>query len=314
RLSNIRIATHVSTYPTGKSAQACGMSMHLKGLIITALGVLFVVPDALFVKLIVAEPMVIAFWRGVTVAVFILAFVLVFSGPRSIGVVLSEGWPVWLYMVLIASTAPGFVLAITQTSVANAVFIFASMPVFAALFGWLMLAERIGRRMVLTMAGVFMGLAIIAYGSQQSEIASWRGDIWALYVSAAYALALTAIRKVRGVYMLPAIPIAFLGMAILLFPFIDPLPAFADQWPVFLLHGGFIAVATSLLTLGPRYISAAEVALLILLESVLAPLLVWAVLGEDPGVWALLGGAVVIGVLVISNLLLLRQHRRAQMR
>ena len=164
--------------------------------------------------------------------------------------------------------------------------------------------------MILTMAGVFMGLAVLAYGSQQNEIASWKGDIWALYVSAAYAMALTAIRKVRGVYMLPAIPIAFLGMAALLWPFIDPLPSFADQWPLFLLHGGFIAVATSLLTLGPRYLSAAEVALLILLESVLAPLLVWAVLGEDPGPWALLGGAIVIGVLMISNLVLLRRRAR----
>ncbi|MEM9845965.1 MAG: DMT family transporter [Pseudomonadota bacterium] len=286
------------------------MSTHLKGLIITALGVLFVVPDALFIKLILADPMVITFWRGVTVAAFVLTFVLLFSGPRSVSAVLSKGWPVWLYMVLIASTAPGFVLAITQTSVANAVFIFASMPVFAALFGWLVLGERIGRRMILTMAGVFMGLAVLAYGSQQNEIASWKGDIWALYVSAAYAMALTAIRKVRGVYMLPAIPIAFLGMAALLWPFIDPLPSFADQWPLFLLHGGFIAVATSLLTLGPRYLSAAEVALLILLESVLAPLLVWAVLGEDPGPWALLGGAIVIGVLMISNLVLLRRRAR----
>lgn len=287
------------------------MTTHLKGLIITALGVLFVVPDALFIKLIAADPMVIAFWRGGTVALFVLVFVLIFSGPRSIGVVLSQGWPVWLYMGLIASTAPGFVLAITQTSVANAVFIFASMPVFAALFGWLMLAERIGRRMVLTMAGVFLGLAIIAYGSQQSAIASWKGDLWAVYVSAAYALALTAIRKVRGVSMLPAIPLAFLGMAALLWPFIDPMPVFDRQWPLLVMHGAFIAVATSLLTLGPRYLSAAEVALLILLESVLAPLLVWAVLGEDPGPWALLGGAIVIGVLLISNLVLLRNRARA---
>ncbi|MEM6577427.1 MAG: DMT family transporter [Pseudomonadota bacterium] len=281
--------------------------MHVKGLIITALGVLFVVPDALFIKLIPAEPMVITFWRGVTVAVFVLIFVVMFSGPRSIGAVLSQGWPVWLYMVLIASTAPGFVLAISNTSVANAVFIFASMPVFAAVFGWLMLGERIGLRMVLTMLGVFVGLSIIAYGSQHNQIASWKGDLWAVYVSAAYAMALTAIRKVRGVYMLPAIPVAFLAMAVLLWPFVDPMPDFFEQWPLFVMHGAFIAVATSLLTLGPRYLSAAEVALLILLESVLAPLLVWAVLGEDPGPWALLGGAIVISVLVVSNLVVLRR-------
>jgi drug/metabolite transporter (DMT)-like permease len=64
------------------------------------------------------------------------------------------------------------------------------------------------------------------------------------------------------------------------------------------------------LVLGPRYLSSAEVALLILLESVLAPLLVWAVVGEDPGIWAIFGGAVVIGALLVSNLIALRRSRR----
>ena len=42
----------------------------------------------------------------------------------------------------------------------------------------------------------------------------------------------------------------------------------------------FLFLATCLLAMGPRYISSAEVSLLILLESVLAPLLVWAWIGE----------------------------------
>jgi drug/metabolite transporter (DMT)-like permease len=47
---------------------------------------------------------------------------------------------------------------------------------------------------------------------------------------------------------------------------------------------------------------------------VLAPLLVWAILGEDPGRWALIGGAVVIAVLLISNLWALRMRRRMRVR
>jgi len=38
------------------------MNNQIKGLLITALGVLLVVPDSLFVRLIDAEPMVITFW------------------------------------------------------------------------------------------------------------------------------------------------------------------------------------------------------------------------------------------------------------
>jgi GPH family glycoside/pentoside/hexuronide:cation symporter len=62
------------------------------------------------------------------------------------------------------------------------------------------------------------------------------------------------------------------------------------------MHGGiFIAASTCLLAIGPRYITSAEVALLILLESILAPLLVWWVLEEAIGRATLIGGAVLLG-------------------
>lgn len=283
------------------------MNTHLKGLLLTTLGVLFIVPDSLFVRLIEADPLVTAFWRGMTAGMMILIAVLLFQGVKAIRASLSTGWPGVVYMSLIGSTAPGFVLAVSQTSVANVVFIFASMPVFAALFGWVFLREGITRRMVLTMLGVFVGLGILAYGSHENEIASWQGDLWALAVSAAYAGALTAVRKVKDVSMVPAIPIAYIGAGLVLLPFVAPMAPVSAQWDMLMYHGFFIAIGTCFLALGPRYISSAEVSLLILLESVLAPLLVWAVIGEDPGRWALTGGAVVIGVLLVSNLTLLRK-------
>lgn len=290
------------------------MSDHLKGLIITTLGVLFVVPDSLFVRLIEAEPMVTAFWRGMSSGVMIFAGLLIFQGVKGYRAVLKTGWPGVIYMLLIGSTAPGFVMAITLTSVANVVFIFASMPVFAAIFGRIYLGEPIRLRMVLTMAVVMVGLGIIAYGSGTSEIASWQGDLIAIYVSAAYAAALTAVRKVKDVSMIPAIPIAYIGAALLIWPFVTPSEPVAMQWPLLLGHGAFIAIATCFLTLGPRYISSAEVSLLILLESVLAPILVWAVIGEDPGPWALIGGVIVIGALVVSNLVVLMRRGRSATR
>ncbi|NJO37460.1 MAG: DMT family transporter [Rhizobiales bacterium] len=286
------------------------MNSHLKGLIVTTLGVLFIVPDSLFVRLIDAEPMVIAFWRGMTSGLIILLAVSAFQGLKGFSAVLRTGWAGAIYALLIALTTPGFVLAITKTSVANVVFIFATTPIFAAMFSRAFLGEPIRMRMVLTMIVVLVGLGIIAYGTGSTEIASWQGDLWALFVAMAYAGALTAVRKVRDMTIIPAIPIAYVGAALVIGSFTSPVPAFAAQWPLFLGHGAFIGVATCLLTLGPRYLSAAEVALLILLESVLAPLLVWAVIGEDPGPWALVGGAVVIGALLLSNLWALWMHRR----
>jgi len=278
------------------------MGDHLKGLVITTLGILLMVPDSLFVRLIDAEPMVTAFWRALTAGVLILLALLSIRGLRDFPAVLRTGWPGLIYTVLMATTAPAFVLAAANTSVANVVFIFATMPIFAAIFSRMFLDEPIRTRMILTMTAVILGLAIIVHGSSSTQTASWKGDIWAVYVSAAMAAALTALRMVKSTSMIPAIPIAYIGAAIVIGLFVSPAEAFETQWPLFLGHGAFIAAASCLLAFGPRYLSSAEVSLLILLEAVLAPLLVWAVIGENPGSWALVGGAVVIGALLVSNL------------
>ncbi len=284
------------------------MNNHLKGLIITTLGVLFVVPDSLFVRLIDAEPLVTAFWRGMISGLIILLVVPVFQGVAGFSAIFRTGWPGLIYTLLLGTTAPAFVFAVTYTSVANAVFILASTPVFAAIFSRIFLSEPIITRMAVTMLAVLVGMGIIAYGSGETGLSSWQGDLWAVYVAVAFAAALTALRKVKEIPMVAAIPIGYIGAALVIAQFVSPLPPFETQWPLILAHGTFVAVATCLLTLGPRFISSAEVSLLILLESVLAPILAWAVIGEDPGLWALVGGAVVIGALIVSNLVALRSH------
>lgn len=284
------------------------MTDHFKGLLITTLGVLLVVPDSLFVRLIDADPLITAFWRGIIAGGFILVGLLLFQGLSGFKGILRSGKPGLVYTFLIGSTAPAFVLAVTNTSVANVVFIFATIPIFASIFSLVFLKEPIRRNMVVTIFFVLIGLGVIAYGSGYSEVASWEGDLWALYVSVAFAGALTAVRQVKEISMIPAIPIAYIGSAVLIglfyLPLYLPLQEFKQDWHLFLGHGAFIAGATCLLTLGPRFLSSPEVSLLILLESVLAPILVWWFLGEYPGEWAIAGGALVILTLIVSNLML----------
>ena len=57
--------------------------------------------------------------------------------------------------------------------------------------------------------------------------------------------------------------------------------------------GGFV-----LITLGARYLPAAEVALLSLAETVLAPIWVWLGVGEVPTLLTLAGGVIVISAVV----------------
>ena len=278
------------------------MNGKLKGLFITTCGVLLVVPDSLFVRLISAEPMVTAFWRSLISGIFALFIVGFLYGAQGFRDVAKAGLPSFIYAVLIASTAPAFVLAVTNTSVANVVFILASMPVFATTFSRIFLGEPIKIMMVLTMVVVAIGLVFIAYGSTKIQLASWEGDIWAVYVSVAFAAALTAVRAARTISMIPAIPFGYIGGALVLSFFISPFEVQPEDWNLILMHGTIIGASSCLLTLGPRFISSSEVSLLVLLESVLAPILVWFVLGEYPGQYAILGGCIVVSALSFFNL------------
>ena len=152
------------------------------------------------------------------------------------------------------------------------------------------------------MFAVAFGLAIISYGSAEHEVSHWSGDTLALYVAFAYAAGLTILRGLKNISMVPAIPIGYLGSALIIWPSINPLASIEDAYALYLVHGVCIAVATACLALGPRYLSSPEVSLIILLESVFAPLLVWLVLSEDPGPWALIGGTIIVGSLFLSNM------------
>ena len=286
------------------------MSDQSKGLLITAFGVLMIVPDSLLIRLISMDTLSVVFWRSLLTGLMVLAGLFAIYGFGAIRKTREVGRYGLAYAGLLMIGAICFVLSIRLTSVANTVFILATMPVFAAIFSRVWLGERISRRMVFTMLIVVLGIALIAFGSTKSETSSLLGDFIALFIAMTFALAMTVARKAKGVSMIPAVPLAFLGAAALVFPFTDPFTFTGFDSLYVILHGGvFIPLSMTFLAIGPRYITSAEVALMILLESVLAPLLVWLVLGEDPGQWALIGGAIVVITLFLSNLVALKRTK-----
>lgn len=286
------------------------MTDQAKGLLITFLGVLFVVPDSLFARLIDASALTVAFWRLLLAGGVSALWIFATSGLAPFRAVLATGRYGLIYMIGVGSSGVLFILAVRLTSVANVVFIIASLPVFASILSRIFLQEAFGTRTWLTIAAVVPGLAIIAYGSGETAGASLSGDLLALSVSALFAAALTAARRVRMTSMVPGVAMGYVAAAFVILPFSAPLSVPSEQVSLVAAHGALILVSSVLLALGPRYITSAEVGLLVLLESVLAPLLVWGVLAEFPGTYTLFGGAIVIFALLLSNVVLLLRQRR----
>lgn len=188
----------------------------------------------------------------------------------------------WLYCFLSGSTSPALVIAVEYKSVANVLFIFASMPIFSFILSSIFLKKRISFRVLNTILVVVMGLSVILHGLRTVDISGWRGDIWALFVSLALASAPTIVHHLKHIPWYPLYRSHILALPLPLLFFINPLIGFEANNIYYLCHVSCIALGICSLALGARYLSTPEVSLLILLESVLAPLLVWVVIGESP--------------------------------
>jgi len=75
----------------------------------------------------------------------------------------------------------------------------------------------------------------------------------------------------------------------------------------------FLPVAATLIQIGPRYIPAAEVSMMLLLETVIGAFLVWLVLGEVPTTLSLVGGVIVFSALLAHGWIEVSRYRRASL-
>ena len=199
----------------------------------------------------------------------------------------------------IATASAGFIAALNHTTVARVLFIQAISPVLAALLAWLLLREPVTRRTAVAMVIAFAGVGLMLGAPGAGNLT---GDLLALMMAFSFALALVITRHRRDVSMAPA---TCLSQLMLLAAFL-PLSDFGgigggDVAALAALGAGQIGLGLALLTIGARLISAAQVALITLLEVVLGPLWVWLALGEKPGTVTLLGGAIVIVAILIQT-------------
>jgi drug/metabolite transporter (DMT)-like permease len=68
-----------------------------------------------------------------------------------------------------------------------------------------------------------------------------------------------------------------------------------------------VAIPFVLITLAPRYITAAEVNLFFLLETILGPIWVWMVIHEQPSIETIMGGIVIIVTIATHSILSLKK-------
>ena len=252
----------------------------------------------------------ILFYRAASFSVTVLVVVAVRHQGRLVAPFLAIGAKGLWVAVFFGSGSICYVFAMLLTTVANVTFMVSATPFFVAVLGWVLLGERVRLTTWIAMSVACAGVALMFVDGVATGHLT--GLLVTLGIIAGYVGMLLTLRTATDVDMLPAICVAGVLTTIFSATMADGLGISSRDLGLCILLGtvqygaGFI-----LLTMGTRYVPAAEVALLALVETVLAPLWVWIGVGEVPSGFTLVGGAIVISAVVIRAVAGLHEHRQA---
>ena len=251
----------------------------------------------LIVRLAGTDPWTTIFWRSVFCAAFLAGAVIVTQRGRLAGVVREAGWPGLAMATCFAIASTAFIMALSRTSVANTLIIQSLSPFIAGLLGWLCLGERVRQRTWIAMAVALAGTVVMLGGSPGGG--SRIGDGLAFVTATAFAAATVLVRWHRRVYMPAAAALAAALAGLFAFRHATPGSASGADLALLALFGvGQLGVGMLCFTAGARLIPVAEASLIGVLECVLGPVWVWLAIGERPGAFALIGGAIILSALV----------------
>jgi drug/metabolite transporter (DMT)-like permease len=244
----------------------------------------------------------IVFWRSVAMSIFVAATLVVLHGRGAPAAVAAVGKPGALSGLFLAGTFFFFIASLTRTTVANTFVLMSVSPFLAALAGRVLLRERVPARTWIAMSVAFAGIVFMFADSL--DAGRLAGNLLALGVSCCFALNVTMLRRFRAhADMLPTVMLAGVISFVPAFFLAGPFAATGRDIAVLTFMGCFqLGTGCLLMTAASKHLSATELGLLALLEPILGPLWVWALMGERPGAAALIGGVIVLGAVLANQL------------
>jgi len=225
--------------------------------------------------------------------------------------------------IAIGTAGLAFVASLFYTTVAEAIFMVGITPFLSAILGLWILRERIPPVTWLAMVVALTGMGLIFYGNRGGGAIT--GTLLALYSAFCFSCYAVLLRWGQKTDMSVALIwnalylIAVSGIVILLPTGLRDTHGLQDfhigWWNLgatMLMGAVQLTLGLVLFTIGSRSVPAAQLSLIALVEPVLSPLWAWLVSSELPPIWTFIGGAVIVGAIVIQALFATRDRRHAR--
>ena len=238
--------------------------------------------------------------RSVFFMIALIVFLTTTYRKNTIKIIKDAGYPAVLGGLVMSLSFVAFVVSMSNTTVANVVFIISTQTMFLAIFGYFYLKEKVSLISFFSILLAMSGITVMVGDSLATG--SFFGNIVALAIPINFSILVMIIRKNKNLDMVPAI--FYSGIFSIIYGLVlseslnftshDILMGFFLGVPQ--LAFGFICI-----TIGSRSTSSATIGLLMLSETICAPIWVLLFLNEIPPVSTLIGGFIIIIAIIIKS-------------
>ena len=281
---------------------------HRAGLLLVAGAALAWSSSGLFVRNITADLFTMLFWRGIFSGAAVFLLFLAMERGNSLNILKSLRWPTLAVALLSATGMITGIGALRNTTVADAMVIYATVPFMTAALAYLAIREKPSRSTMIASVVALFGVGVMLWGAEMGG--SLFGQFLAVLMTLSMAGFTTIMRMHREVPMLPAMAASAWICSFARFWWAAPFSVSAsDFWLIALFGVVQNAAGLALYTFGSKRVPAAEATLLAALEVPLTPLWVFLFLGEVPSVQTLIGGGIVLVALIVHIGAEFRRHR-----
>ena len=281
------------------------LSNQKKGSLMAFVAVMFITPDSLFIRLSTIDTWSLVFYRG------IIPFTIVFLGMifiyqfKFFKMLFLNGYHGIAYILTFSITNVAFVVSIQNTNVANTLVMIATAPMLSAILSTIFLKENPDRKTWIAIIITFISVLYIFFDS--IKIGNFYGDILGLIAALGLAIGAVIIRSGKKLNLVPSAVIGKLFVALFAIFFVQDFKLIDDDLIIVpLMCVMCVAIPFVLVTIAPRFITAAEVNLFFLLETIIGPVWVWLVIKEQPTLETIFGGIVILLTIGIHSFLKLK--------
>ena len=236
------------------------------------------------------------FYRGLSVATILICFLIYREGFGFYKNFLRVGLPGLIGGCALATAMTGFIFSITLTSAAVTLFMLAAIPFIAAIIAYFALREKLRTMTLISMIIAFVGVLIMIYND--SLRGSILGALIGFFSATGFAVYTVTIRWRPETPKFTTVVLAGVFCAIFSLLMLGTSFESFTTMPVIniylsLLHGCIVASGLILFSFGAKYLPAAELALLTLMEVVGGVVWVWLPvfgINEVPSMTVIIGG------------------------